>query len=371
MKKIFNLVILCIAYFFCLTNVKADNTYFFWHNSMDNAYTTNYDGMITTESGKYQNGTIESLGGNNIKLNNFNAYDVMVTSASTWNLNGINTINAIEEGDNSIITITGAGSLKFKTIGLSMTDMLDTKTANLEQRIKNYLKGDYSLSIEGQYIIAKLNFQKEEQPIKEEKPINKEDNKNQNKEENTNKEQTPVKEEENKIENKKEINFENKENGIIINSSSKVPSNTILIVKDLISDKKEEITKKLSGKEQPKYIYDLILSNNNEEIEPDNEVEVKVKLEESNYTIYYYNDNKELEKISSEYKDGYLIFKTNHFSTYVITEPKDIKESENNNYIESKNNKNNKPLIICICISVVIIIILIILLIIKRKKLKQ
>lgn len=364
MKRIFNLIILSLAFCFCLTNVKADNTYFVWHNSMDNAYTTNYDGKISSEVGKYQNGTIESLGGHNVKLNNFNAYDVMVTSASTWNINGSNTINAIEEGENSIITITGTGSLKFKTIGLSMTDMLDNKTENLEQKIKTYLKGDYTLSIEGQYIITKLNSNKESNEVKEEKPVT-----NENNNKNTNKEETSSKEEL----NKKEINFENKEHEIIINSSSKVPSNTIFVVKDLTMDKKEEIVKKLSENEQTKYIYDLTLLNNEEEIEPDSAVEVKIKLEEANYNVYHYNDGKSLEKISSEYKDGYLVFKTSHFSNYVITE---TKESQNNHTLESKEpeeekeNKKSNPVIIYICVSIAIIIIIVGLLIIKKKKLK-
>lgn len=366
MKKIINLVILSIAFCLCLTNVKADNTYFVWHNSMDNAYTTNYDGMISTESGKYQNGTIESLSGHNIKLNNFNAYDVMVTSASTWNLNGNNTINAIEEGDNSSITITGTGSLKFKTIGLSMADMLDNKTENLEQKIKTYLKGDYSLTIEGQYIIAKLNSSKENNKV-EEKPVNKENNKNDEP-----KEETPSNKEENKNESQKEINFEDKDHEIIINSSSKVPSNTIFVVKDLTIEKKEELASKLSDTEQAKYIYDLALLNNEEEIEPSSDVEVKIKLEKANYVVYYYNGNKELEKINSEYKDEHLVFKTSHFSNYVIAETK-----ENESNIESKEsehtkkNKKSNILIICACLSVAVIIAIISILIIKKKKIKE
>lgn len=363
MKKIFSLVILSITFCFCLTNVKADDTYFFWHNSMDNAYTTTYDGMISTEGGKYQNGTIESLGGHNIKINNFNAYDVIVTSASTWNLNGNNTINAIEESDNSVITITGTGSLKFKTIGLSMTDMLDVKTENLESRIKTYLKGDYNLSVEGQYITIKLNSKKEDNEVKKENSVT---DKNNNKDEVKN--NSITNENSNKVEEskqeQKELNFENKEFGIFIESPSKIPLNTIFIAKDLTIDRKEEITKKLNDNEKVKFVYDLTLSNNKEKIEPNQDVEVKIKLEEAKYNVYYYNDNKDLEKITCQYQDGYLVFKTSHFSEYIITEINGIK---NNNISEPNDNNKNNIFVVCLVASVVVIIGIVSFVILKKK----
>ncbi len=331
MKKFFLLI---IAFFICLCEVKAEDNYFMWHNSIDNAYTTSYDGMISNELGKYQNDTIEALGDYRIRLNNFNTYDVMLYKETNWEINGENTINFIEESNNSIINLSGNGILKFQEIGLSMTEMLNSNTLNLEERIKTYIKGNYTLSIEEKYLVLRVS-----EELTNTKPIE-------------NEEDTKV------------INFENKGFGIKIKSTSRVSIDTVFIAENKIDSLKDEISKKLEN-EEVKYIYNFKLQNGENIVEPSEEIEVSIKLTSGNYVVYYYNDDKELEKIDSKYENDTLIFKTSHFSEFVITSPKEVKEE-----LEDKKNEEKKDytLITCGSIFIVSVIVLVLVIFIGRKK---
>lgn len=330
MKKI---ILILIAFFVCVCGVRAEEGYLMWHNSIDNAYTTSYDGIISNEIQKYQNDTIESLGSYKVRLNNFVAYDVMLYKETTWELNGENTIDFIEESSNNIINLTGNGVLKFQEIGLSMNDMLNSKTLNLEERIKTYIKGDYILSIEENYIVLTINKKSNMTPI------------------------------ENNIETKV-INFENKGFNITIKSTSKVPIGTVFIAENKMDTLKEEISEKLEN-EEVKYIYDFKLQDGEKSIEPTDDVEVSIKLNNGEYIVYYYNSN-ELEKIDSKYDNEYLTFNTNHFSEYVITSPRE----KTKEIIEDKKTEEGKDytLIICGSIFVISIILLISVIIIGKKK---
>lgn len=312
MKKIF---LFMFAFLICLCDVNASESYFMWHNSIDNAYTTSYDGMISNEVGKYQNDTIEALGDYRIRLNNFNTYDVMLYKESNWEINGENTINFIEESASSIINLSGNGVLRFQEIGLSMNDMLNYQTPNLEERIKTYLNGSYTLSIEEKYIVLRLN-----NPVNNENPLD-----------------------------SKVINFENKGFNIKIKSNSKVPMGTVFIAENKMDSLKEEIEGKIN-KEDIKYIYNFKLQDGEDLIEPSDEVEVRIKIDNGKYLVYYYNKDKELEKIDSKYENDTLIFKTSHFSEFVITSPKEDKEE-----IEDKKIEEEKDYTLIICGSILFV----------------
>lgn len=332
MKKFF-LFLFIFLIFIC--NVKAEDSYFMWHNSIDNAYTTSYDGMISNEVGKFQNDTIESLGNYRVRLNNFNTYDVILNKETTWELSGENIIDFIEENDNSVITLKGNGVLKFQEIGLSITDLVNYKTPNLEERIKTYLKGDYTLSVEEKYIVIRLNDT---------------NNSTNNFVENI---------------NTKSLSFENKGFKISIKSNSKVPLNTVFIAENKLESLKDEIQEKLE-KEEIKYIYDFKLQDGENLVEPSEEVEVSIKLNNGEYLVYYYNNAKELEKLDSKFENGALIFKTYHFSEYVITSPKEVETKEN---IEDKEEeKKDYTLITCTSIFIISLIILLIVIFIGKKK---
>lgn len=311
------------AFLICLCDVNASESYFMWHNSIDNAYTTSYDGMISNEVGKYQNDTIEALGDYRIRLNNFNTYDVMLYKESNWEINGENTINFIEESAGSIINLSGNGVLRFQEIGLSMNDMLNYQTPNLEERIKTYLNGNYTLSIEEKYIVLRLN-----------NPVNNE----------------------NSLDSKV-INFENKGFNIKIKSNSKVPMGTVFIAENKMDSLKEEIEGKIN-KEDIKYIYNFKLQDGEDLIEPSDEVEVRIKIDNGKYIVYYYNNDKELEKIDSKYENDTLIFKTSHFSEFVITSPKEDKEE-----IEDKKIEEEKDYTLIICASIFIVSVIILILV--------
>lgn len=325
-------LLILIAFFICIFEVKASDSYFMWHNSIDNAYTTSYDGMISNEVGKYQNDTIESLGEHKIKLSNFNAYDVILYEETTWELNGDNVINFIEESSNSIINLKGNGVLRFQEIGLSMTDMLNSKSSNLEERLKTYLVGEYTLSIEENFIVLRLNSS---------------DLVSDNNEEQT-----------------KTLSFENKGFNITIKSASKVPVGTVFIAENKLDTLKDEVNEKLTN-EEIKYIYDFKLQDGGKNIEPTEEVEVSVELDNGDYIVYYYNENKELEKLDSKYENSCLTFKTIHFSNYIITSPK-----EEVNVEEEKKDtpKKDSTLMICISILIISLITLVIIIITGKRK---
>lgn len=297
------LLLLFITFLICTLSVNASESYFLWHNSIDSAYTTSYDGMISNEVGKYQDDTIESLGDKRVKLNNFNAYDVMLYESTTWVINGNNKIDFIEESNDSVITLKGNGTLRLQEIGLGLEDKLSYTTNLLEERIKSYIKGNYILSIEDNYIILKIN----------------------------------------EIEETKTLSFENKGFNITIKSNSKVPKGTVFIAENKIDDLKEEVSKKLDN-EEINYIYDFRLEDNLNTVSPNEEVEVSIKLDKKDYIVYYYNEENELEKIDSSYENDCLKFKTTHFSRYVITSLKEVVTEE-----EEEPKKDN-TLIICISI---------------------
>lgn len=325
-------LLILIVFFVCIFQVNADDGYFLWHNSIDNAYTSSYDGMLSNEVGNYQNDTIESLGNYEIKLNNFNAYDVILYEASTWEVNGDNIVNFIEQSSNSTITLKGNGVLRFQEIGISMEETLNSTSQNLEERLKTYLKGDYNLSIEEKFIVIRLNDEELAS--------------------NNNEEQT------------KPLSFENKGFNITIKSTSRVPIGTVFIAENKMETLKEEVSKKLTN-EEVRYIYDFKLQDGEKAIEPTEEVEIGIKLDSGDYIVYYYNEKNDLEKIDSKYENDILNFKTTHFSEYVITSPKEIVNTEKE---QKEEVKKDNTLIICISILTVSILTLILIVFTRKRK---
>ena len=127
----------------------------------------------------------------------------------------------------------------------------------------------------------------------------------------------------------------------------------------------DEIQEKLE-KEEIKYIYDFKLQDGENLVEPSEEVEVSIKLNNGEYLVYYYNNAKELEKLDSKFENGALIFKTYHFSEYVITSPKEVGTKEN---IEDKEEeKKDYTLITCTSIFIISLIILLTVIFIGKKK---
>ncbi len=153
MKKI---LLLVMAFLALGVNVYAAEGNIMWYDAADNAYTTDYSGIIKPSDKKsYKKGAITSHGNAKITFNNLKIYAIIVTDPWTLELKGVNELNTIEEADKSTITITGDGVLKVKSIGLSMTEMVGAKDADWEKIVKKYVKGNYSLSVSGNDIVIK------------------------------------------------------------------------------------------------------------------------------------------------------------------------------------------------------------------------
>jgi len=129
----------------------------------------------------------------------------------------------------------------------------------------------------------------------------------------------------------KKLGFKSKDlvSDIEINSnSSQIPSDSLIEVNEITKDNQEfdKILKKLN--KDFGMIFDLKLYSNSKNKyinQLDNGIfEVRIPLKEEfkdkNLRGYYIKDNNDIEEYDVIVEDGYAVFKTNHFSTYIITE---------------------------------------------------
>ena len=88
---------------------------------------------------------------------------------------------------------------------------------------------------------------------------------------------------------------------------------------------------KISGKKTCAY-YDISLTKNGENVQPDGNVTVKIpyKGDSENIEVYRINDDGTTEKMQSSYDGEYVTFITDHFSKYAIVEDAGIKGDTNN-----------------------------------------
>lgn len=364
--------------FLSITLICQAETDFYWHNTSEYAYSTLYSGTIDgATTGNYQNSTIKSKGKNNIELKDFKAYDVMMFNAYTISLSGTSTIDYIEQASNSTITLTGSGTLKAKEIGLSMEDMISKKTADYQNQIKKYVKGDYTLSIDGDYLVfttkqAVQNTPQKEEPSKNttinDNSISKKDNQSNNskKEETPNQKEPEVEEEP----IQKDLSFYDESTSVKITSDEKIDSNITFSSKDITGTKKEEISK--LTEESIYRVYDFSFQKSNEIIKLEKNIKISIQVEEGKeYNVYYYNGD-ELLKLESSLNNKELTFNTNHFSEYVIT----TTTKETNKTLETEENvktskKETKTIYYIIVGIIIIALITSIAIILKKRKTKK
>jgi hypothetical protein len=79
--------------------------------------------------------------------------------------------------------------------------------------------------------------------------------------------------------------------------------------------------------------YDIsLVDENNNKVQPKEAVKVKIpcpnEYDGTKCKVYRVNDNGDLTDMNAEYKDGYMVFETDHFSTYIITETELITPSD-------------------------------------------
>ncbi len=70
-------------------------------------------------------------------------------------------------------------------------------------------------------------------------------------------------------------------------------------------------------------VYDITLTNNGVEVQPDGAVIVKIPvpatMEPDQIKVYHLSENGNYTNMNAEYIDGYMVFTTDHFSQYVLT----------------------------------------------------
>lgn len=64
--------------------------------------------------------------------------------------------------------------------------------------------------------------------------------------------------------------------------------------------------------------YDITLTKNGEAVQPDHVVTVKIPCDNPNAKVYRVEADGSLTDMHAVYKDGYLVFTTDHFSIYIV-----------------------------------------------------
>lgn len=94
-----------------------------------------------------------------------------------------------------------------------------------------------------------------------------------------------------------------------------------LNVVEIVNEEKiEEIDLILVGEKTVK-VFDITLTSNGVEVQPDGKVTVRIPVGIANAKIYRMETDGTLTDMNAVYKDGYLEFTTEHFSIYVVAEP--------------------------------------------------
>ena len=368
MKKIlFGLI--CFLSLMLIPKAAAD---FVWHNDAEYAYTTVYSGTIEGDvTGTYQNSTIKSKGKNNIELNNFKAFDVMMYEAYTISLSGTSIIDYIEQSSNSTITLTGSGTLKVKEVGLSMEDMISKKTTDYQTQVKKYVKGNYTLSLDGEYLVFTTKQTSQDTTPKEteeQKTNTTNDNNNSTKNNQvtntTAKEKNEVKEET----LQKTISFYDESTGVTVTGTDKIASDITFLALDVTNITREKVS---SLTEEDIYkVYDFSFQKNNETVKLEKDIKVSIQVETGKeYNVYYYNET-ELIKLNSSLENNQLTFNTNHFSEYVVTEltQKEVELTKETEDKKETTKKESKSTYLIICGIVIVIIIIGSIVMFKKRK---
>ena len=80
---------------------------------------------------------------------------------------------------------------------------------------------------------------------------------------------------------------------------------------------------KLLSSDKSKITYDITLTKDGEAIQPDGTVTVKIPVPESldgaKCRVYRVEENGKNTDMNAEFKDGFMVFKTTHFSKYILT----------------------------------------------------
>ena len=98
-----------------------------------------------------------------------------------------------------------------------------------------------------------------------------------------------------------------------------VTNATLSVVEVTEKIKFDEVNLKLSGEKVSKF-FDITLVEDGEAVQPDGTVTVKIPCDDENAKVYRFEDDGTLTDMEAEFVDGFMVFTTEHFSFYVVTE---------------------------------------------------
>ncbi|MBQ2825268.1 MAG: leucine-rich repeat protein [Clostridia bacterium] len=94
---------------------------------------------------------------------------------------------------------------------------------------------------------------------------------------------------------------------------------TLSVVEVTDKIKFDEVNLKLSGEKVSKF-FDITLVEDGEAVQPDGTVTVKIPCDDETAKVYRFEDDGTLTDMKAEFVDGFMVFTTEHFSFYVVTE---------------------------------------------------
>lgn len=116
------------------------------------------------------------------------------------------------------------------------------------------------------------------------------------------------------------------ETGITIDSNSGVlPEGTIVIANQVTDGEQFDTVKEILKDTVEQFsVFNISLENNHQKIQPNGKVSVSIPVptgyDEKELVIYHISDDGTKTEISSKVDGNYIVFETDHFSTYVVAE---------------------------------------------------
>lgn len=116
----------------------------------------------------------------------------------------------------------------------------------------------------------------------------------------------------------------NPENNVIFTpgTSTNIDKTVQVVVNEIVNGNEyNELNNKLKSEFK---LYDINLMKNDQKIQPDGtcivKIPVPISMKQEKCKVYYYDEEKNLIDVEAVASDGYMVFPTNHFGSYVLTE---------------------------------------------------
>ena len=96
-----------------------------------------------------------------------------------------------------------------------------------------------------------------------------------------------------------------------------------LVISEITSNEDIAAIDSILFDEKVNRVFDITLQRDGEEIQPDERVWVRIPVDNPKAKVYRMEENGTLTDMEAVFNDGYLVFTTEHFSLYVVVEPKE------------------------------------------------